>query len=91
LVRARPLQIGQHGRAPRAPVADGGDLLGQVLDPRSGGSGLDDITVVEALQIVGELGIGELDELGQGCAGKIAILVVDRYSPDGRPIRPSER
>ena len=36
---------------------------------------------VEALQVVVEPGVGELDELGQRCAGEIAVLVVDRLDP----------
>ncbi len=37
--------------------------------------------MVEPLQIVIELGVGKFDELGQGRAGEVAVLVVDRLDP----------
>ena len=42
------------------------------------------IARIEALEVVVELGIGQLDELGQRCPREIAVLVVDRLDP--RPI-----
>ena len=39
------------------------------------------IALVETLKIVVELGVGELDELGQRRAREIAVLVVDRLDP----------
>ena len=71
----------QHVPATRAPLADRGDLFGQVLDPRAGCSVLGDIALVEALQIVVKLGVSHFDELCQGRAGEVAVLVVDRLDP----------
>jgi hypothetical protein len=74
LVFSGPLQLRQHGLAARASVADGGDLLGQVLDPRARRFGLGGIALVEPLQVVVELGVGEFDKLRQRRVGEIAVL-----------------
>ena len=42
-------------------LADRGDLLGQVLDPRATSSLLSGIARIEALEVVVELGIGQPD------------------------------
>ena len=81
LVLAGPLQLFQHDLAPRAPLADRGDLLSQVLDPRASRLGLGGVALVEPLQIVVELGVGQFDELRQRRAGEVAVLVVDRLDP----------
>ena len=39
------------------------------------------IALVEPLQIVVELGVGQFDELRQRRAGEVAVLVVDRLDP----------
>jgi hypothetical protein len=59
---------------PLAPIPDRGDLLGQVLDPRTAGSALIGIPLVEALKVILELGVSDFDELGQGRPGEIAVL-----------------
>jgi len=66
---------------PLAPIPDRGDLLGQVLDPRTAGSALIGIPLVEALKVILELGVSGFDQLGQGRPGEIAVLVVDRFDP----------
>ena len=63
------------------PLADRGDLLGQILDPRATRCALAGIAPVQTLQVIVKLGVGEFDELGQRCAGEVAILVVDRLDP----------
>ena len=60
LVLSGPVQFRQHGLAARAPLADRGDLLGQVLDPRAACFALAGIALVEPLQIVVELGVSQL-------------------------------
>jgi hypothetical protein len=81
LVLTGPLQLFQHVLASRASRADRGDLFGQVLDPRAGWCGFGGVALVEPLQVIVELGIGEFDELRQRGAGEVAVLVVDRFDP----------
>jgi hypothetical protein len=81
LVITGPLQLFQHVLASRASRADRGDLFGQVLDPRAGWCGFGGVALVEPLQVIVELGIGEFDELRQRGAGEVAVLVVDRFDP----------
>ena len=81
LALAGPIQLRQHGFVPLAPFSDCGDLFGQVLDPRAAGCALGGVALVEALQIVIELGVSGFDELGQGRPREIAVLVVDRLDP----------
>jgi hypothetical protein len=52
--------------------------ISQVLDPSATRPALGGIALVKPLQIVDELRIGQLDELRQRPAGKIAVFVVDR-------------
>jgi hypothetical protein len=42
---------------------DRDDLFGQVLDSRAGCRGFGDVALVESLQVIVELGIGEFDKL----------------------------
>src|SRR3954467_2345377 len=65
----------------RAAGTDRGDLLGQALPPRACGRRLCPVALVEALQIVVELGVGPLDERGQRGPREVAVLVVDRLEP----------
>src|SRR3954451_14056019 len=81
LVFSVAVQLGQHLLAAFPPTPDRGDLLGQVLDPGPGGAGFSCISMVEPLQVVLELGVGETDELCQGGSRKVAILVVDSLDP----------
>ena len=39
------------------------------------------IALVQTLEIIVEPGVGKFDELGQRCAGEIAVFVVDRLDP----------
>jgi hypothetical protein len=75
------IQMRQHLLASRAAVADRGDFLSQILDPRATRCDLAGIALVQTLQVIVELGVGEFDELGQRCTGEVAILVVDRLDP----------
>ena len=65
----------------RAPLADRGDLLCQVLDTRAARFALGGIALVETLKVIVELCVSEFDELGQRRAGEVAILVVDGRDP----------
>ncbi len=78
LVLAGAIQLRQHVLAPRTTGADGGDLLGQVVDPRATCCGLGGIALVKTLEVIVELGIGQFDKPGQRGAGEVAVLVVDR-------------
>ena len=75
------IQMRQHLLASRAPLADRGDLLGQVLDPRATCLALGGIALVQTLEVIVELGVGKSDELSQRCAGEVAVFVVDRLDP----------
>jgi len=81
LVLAGAVQLCQHVLAACAPLTDGGDLLGQVCNPRAACCVLGGVAVVETLQVVVEPGVSQLDELGQRGAGEVAALVVDRLDP----------
>jgi hypothetical protein len=85
------IQMHQHLLASRAPLADRGDLLGQVLDPRATCLALGGIALVQTLEVIVELGVGKFDELGQRCAGEVAVLVVDRLGEVSHPAAPSSR
>ena len=63
------------------PLTDGGDLLGQVLDPRAGCLGFGGILLVKPPQLILQLRVGQLNELGQRGASEVTILVVDRLDP----------
>jgi len=58
LVFSGLIQLRQHLRAARQPRTDGGNLLGQVLDPRAACRALADIALIEAPQVILALGIG---------------------------------
>jgi hypothetical protein len=81
LVLSSLIQTGQHLLASRAPLADRGDLLRQVLDTRATGFALGGIALVETLKVIIELGVSEFDELGERRASKVTILVVDGVDP----------
>ena len=65
LILTSAVEFRQHFLASRAAVTDRGDFLGQVLDPRATGFVLVGSARVETLKVIVELGIGQLDELGQ--------------------------
>ena len=81
LILTGPVEFRQHFLTSCAALADRSDLLGQVLHPRAAGALLGGIAGVEALEVVVELGVGELDELGQRRPREIAVLVVHRLDP----------
>ena len=72
LVLPRAVQLRQHVFAARASLADRRDLLSQILDPRTTCLAFRGVALVEPLQIVAKLGVGQLDEILQGGAGEVA-------------------
>jgi hypothetical protein len=65
LTLAGPVKYHQHFLAARLALADRGDLLGQVLDPRSRCRRFAGVAGVEPLEIVVESGVSKPDELSQ--------------------------
>jgi hypothetical protein len=74
LVLAGAIQLRQQVLASPAPGADGGDLLGQGLDPRATYCGLGSIALIKTLKVIVAFGVGELDKLGQRGTGEGAVL-----------------
>ena len=65
LALPRLVQFRQHVFITLTPLANRGDLLGQILDPRATRCVLGGVALVEALKIVLELGVSGFDELGR--------------------------
>jgi hypothetical protein len=82
LIAASAVKYRQHLLTSLAALADRGDLLGQVLDPRAARCLLGSIARIETLEIVVKL--SQPDELGQRRAREVAVLVVNGFDP--RPI-----
>ena len=66
---------------PITAIAERGDLLGQVLHPRPARRTLGGVALIQAAQVVVQLRVGLADELGQGRAREVTILVVHRLDP----------
>jgi hypothetical protein len=66
----------QHLLASRAPLADRGDLLGQVLDPRATCFDLAGIALVQTLEAIVEFGVGKSDNSVSDVRVKLRSLLL---------------
>ena len=78
---AGSIELRQERLVPITAIAERGDLLGQVLHPRPARRTLGGVALIQASEIVVQLRVGLADELGQGRAREVTILVVDRLDP----------